>query len=205
MATNSTPPTNAGTANAFVAVPNYIVAKGYYRNPPNFFDSVLNDEVQLWNKIQHFGGIEKVCCPGLAFKAPWNAMPPEGRRFSAVNSIVLPNVANVNTLVTTLTVPVGYDAVILSLVNEFTSSGFNEGSGQLAWRLQVNRRWEVDYGNVLTTMGSLTTPSQIYRGGIRIKSGSIVNFYVSVSPAGLGSLDPNGRIICAMIGYWYPR
>lgn len=181
-------------------------AAGYVKQP-NPATECLYREQSLWKEIAARGGLQGLCCPTKpkGGAPPWVAMPSEGRRFQQIGSIILPVVANTDTLVTTLAVPTGYDGVIVSVVNMFTGTGFVEGSGDLHYRIQINRRWLKDYGDIQTTMGTVASPCMIYRGGVKLRTQEVVRYWVSVTAAGLGNLLPGGRIVCAFFGWFYPQ
>jgi len=179
-----------------------------YAKSPNPFTQCLYREQAMWDRIVSQGGLTRLCCPSMPGKGdppPWVAMPGDGRRYQQIGSIVLPAVANTDTLVTTFAVPTGYDGVIVSIVNMFTGAGFVEGSGDLHYRIQINRRWLKDYGDIQTTMGTVASPCMIYRGGVKLRTQEVVRYWVSVTAAGLGVLDPTGRIVCAFFGWFYPQ
>ena len=174
--------------------------------PPNQFNRVLDLDSKLWLRINTCGGLQAVC-PGVQTRyrePPWVRQPPQGKRFSKIGSIPLPAADGLDHLVESFLVPVGYDGVIVSTVNEYTGMGFAEGSGDLTWRIQLNYRYVKDYGNITTTIGSLQTPYNINSGAIRLKSRQLVQFFVNRSVASLGNLN-GGRIICGLFGWFYPR
>lgn len=170
---------------------------------PNNFNACLDREACAWSKINAGGGLQFVC-PGLKYEQPpWVKLPPQGRRFSQINSIALPNNDGLDHLVTSFIVPYGYDGVIVTTVNNYTGQNFVEGSGDLTWRIQLNMRYVKDYGNIKTSIGSLTIPTNI-GNSIRILSGQLVQFFVNRSVASGGTLI-GGRIICALMGWYWPR
>lgn len=184
-----------------------LLAEGYPCKP-NPFDLCLSNEVGLWQWLSRYGGIEKVCCPGIKYVTgapPWVTMPPQGEQFRKIGSIARPAVENTDEVVLQFRIPVGSDGVIVSVVNEWTGLGFAEASGDLNWRLQINRRWVQDYGNIVTTLGSLTTPCQIMRGGIRVYSDDLITYYVNLGTGALGRLSATGFVVCCVAGWWYPR
>lgn len=173
--------------------------------PPNEFNRLLDMEGQVWDWIIANGGLGKIC-PGAGTiyqDPPWVKMPAQARRFSKINSIALPAPAQYNTdlLVTSMIVPQGWDGVIVSTVNMFTGSNFNEGSGDIKWRLQINQRYVKDMGQLTTTLGSMTQPYPVNNGSIRLVSRQLIQFFANVANAN----PVNGRIICAMFGWFYPR
>jgi hypothetical protein len=105
----------------------------------------------------------------------------------------------------TVQVPTGYDGVIVSVINMFTGPGFVEGSGDLHYRIRINRRWLKDYGDIQTTLGTVASPCMIYRGGVKLRTHEVVQYWVQLGAGALGRLDPTGRIVCAFFGWFYPQ
>jgi hypothetical protein len=131
-------------------------------------------------------------------------MPPEGQRLNKIGNINLPVAEGVETPVITFQVPPGYDGVIVNPVNEYTGTGFFEGSGDIVWRIRLNRRYVKDYGNIQTTLGSLTLPMSAQTHTIRLESNQIVTYTATLGAGALGRLN-GGKIICAIIGWTYPQ
>lgn len=175
--------------------------------PPNPFTQCLYREQSLWSRIAMEGGLHKLCCPSTPTDQPppWVAMPSAGRHFQEIGSIILPLAEGVDNLVTTVAVPTGYDGVIVSVMNMYTGGGFVEGSGDLHFRIQINRRWLKDYGDIRTTLGSVAAPYAIYRSGIRLRTHEVVRYWVNLGAGALGRLDPTGRIVCGFFGWFYPQ
>jgi len=179
-----------------------------YTVPPNPFTQCLYREQGLWTEIAANGGLTKLCCPSMPGKGdppPWVAMPTEGRRYQQIGSILLPIAEGADNLVATFQVPVGYDGVIVSIVNMYTGAGFVEGSGDLHYRIQINRRWLKDYGDIQTTLGTVASPCMIYRGGVKLRTQEVVRYWVQLGAGALGRLDPTGRLVCAFFGWFYPQ
>jgi hypothetical protein len=117
-----------------------------------------------------------------------------------------------DTVVLQMRVPLGYDGVIQDIVLNFGGAGFIEGSGDITWRvaadylpvggLQTGGRYLRDMGNVTTSIGSLTQPSPVPRGGLRIYSYDLVTIYCSIAPA---AVVANGNIITSLGGWFWPR
>ena len=171
--------------------------------PPNPFNRCIDHEVALWTYIQRCGGL-KVLCPGHSYPdPPWVKMPGQGKRFGHPSSITLPAADGADHLVQSFIVPYGYDGVIVAPVNLYTGQGFEEGSGVLTWRIKLNMRWVKDYGNIQTTIGSLTQPYYNANSQILLLSGQLVQYFVN-RQAGDLSLN-GGRIICGLWGWFWPR
>ncbi len=172
--------------------------------PPNEFNLCLEDEAVIWQRIRQYGGLRAIC-PGTRYmEPPWVRMPPQGKRFSKISSITLPSNDGADHLVTQFFVPTGYDGCIAGVVNMYTGMGFNEGSGDLTWRIQLNQRYVKDFGAITTTIGSLQTPYSVPTGQILVQSRQLVSYYVNRSVASFGNLN-GGRVICALFGWWWPR
>ena len=183
-------------------------ARGYCLNlnnrraRPNAFNRCLDRERRFWDYLRKHGGLEKYCCPSKYLVEPWIKMPATARRFSKINSIALPADDGLDHLVESFTVPTGYDGVIQQTVNFWTGVGFQEGSGELTWRIKINSRWIKDYGNITTTLGSLSTPYTVFNGPIRISTRQTITYYVNNA---VGSGLAGGRTVCALFGWFYPR
>lgn len=173
--------------------------------PPNEFNLCLWDECALWSDINRLGGLQAIC-PGKNYQAPpWQKMPPQGKRFGHPSSIPLASaVLDTDTVVQSFVVPLGYDGVIVAPLNLYTGQGFAEGSGDLIWRIKLNMRYVKDYGNISTTLGSLTQPYYNANSQILVQSGMLIQYLVNRSTASLGNLD-GGRIICGLWGWYWPR
>ena len=177
--------------------------------PANHWDACLRQDVVIWHTIQCCGGITGVCRRAESVQyaddePPWIKMPQQGRRFQEIASTPLATfVLNTDLAVLTFEVPVGFDGVITSNANRFVGAGFAEGSGDIEWRVQLSRRYAPDYGLVLTSLGDLTSPVSFSGGGIRVYSHQVIRYIARITNFAL--LDPNGRILCALSGWFYPR
>jgi hypothetical protein len=176
---------------------------------PNQFDACLDQDVTIWYNISCLGGITSLCRRAESVRyaddePPWVKMPQQGKRFQEIFSIPLAAFAlGVDTPVLTFRVPVGYDGVIIGNVNRFIGAGFAEGSGDIEWRIQLSRRYARDFGQILTSEGDLQALTAFQGGGIRIYSNQIIRYLARVNNFAL--LDPNGRILTCLWGWFYPR
>lgn len=124
-----------------------------------------------------------------------------GVRFYKPTAILCPAAISGDVLALTFQIPVGYDAVITGLVLSYTGSGFVEGSGDLIWRVKLNRRWAKDFGQIETSLGTVQTP---YPTQILVGSLSTVRVYVN-APNTSGSLNPGvDRVLVQVLGWEYP-
>ncbi len=175
------------------------------RGAPNIWRMCLCHQWEVWEKLGECGGFKTVCAVNKYARAPWLWMPKEGERYNEINTIALPAVEGVETVVISHQVPPGYDGVIVNPVNTFTGSGFFEGSGDIVWRIRLNRYFAKDYGNIQTSLGSLTLPMAAQQHTIRLESNQIVQYTATLGTGALGRLDPAGRILCALNGWFYPQ
>jgi hypothetical protein len=170
---------------------------------PNACAQTLTRRKHLWEVINDSGGLQKICCHNRkVYKdPPWLKMPAEGRQYQEIGSIVTPAADGNDYVVHQFKVPTGYDGVITSVTNFYTGAGFAEGSGNIVWRVTIGRAWLRNFGNIETTLGSLTSPCPLFRGGVRVYSDQVVSYYVNIPV-----LSPiaGGRIVCAFFGWFYP-
>jgi hypothetical protein len=176
---------------------------------PNHFDRCLEQDTAIWYNIMCLGGISGLCQKADTVhyaddKPPWLDIPPQGRRFQEIATTPLANfVLNTDLAVLTFQVPIGYDGVITGNTNRFIGLGFAEGSGDIEWRVQLSRRYAPDYGLILTSLGDLAQPTPFSGGGIRVYSHQTIRYIAKIT--NFATLDPNGRVLCALYGWFYPR
>ena len=180
-----------------------------HNKAPNHYDACLKQDTNIWYTIECCGGITGLCKKAATIQytendPPWIKMPPQGRPFQEINSVPLATfVLNTDLAVLTFPVPIGYDGVITGNQNRFIGVGFVEGSGDIEWRVQLSRRYAPDYGLILTSLGDLTAPVPFSGGGIRIYSHQTIRYIARIT--NFATLDPLGRILTALYGWWYPR
>lgn len=187
---------------------------------PNEYDACLKADSIAWADIISSGGLQKLCCPKGRkpyAQRPWISMPSEGRRFKPIAVLpvssavfddtdqVIPFTTNAN-----LFVPLGYDGVITDVMcGIFPGSdgvtGFVEGSGDLIWRLSAAGRYLRDLGNIEFQLGSLTAPNPVPRGGLRIKSDDQLVWTCRFDSTAGGRISQSARIVCSLVGWYYPR
>lgn len=185
----------------------------------NEYDQCLSYDYADWQRMLANGGLKARCPSGRRkyIDPPWVSMPAGGRRFRPIAVAPLTDFetagvfSGIDTVVLQEKVPLGYDGVISEVVCQFTGSGFQEGSGDITWRLAADylidgntptARWLRDMGAIITSLGSLTQPSPVPRGGLRVYSGDLVTFYAAIDPAAVVS---NGNVIVSVAGWFWPR
>lgn len=176
----------------------------------NQFNGMLDSEAQLWDYINRCGGLSALC-PGKKYiDPPWVKMPPQGKRYAKIGHLAYsPAIADGNDHLVPFTggsffIPQAHDGCIVSTVFQYTGQGFNEASGDITWRIQINQRYAKDYGKVITQIGSLTTPYNINSGQILVQSGNLIQIFVNIPATAIGNLN-GGQIIGALFGWTWPR
>jgi len=173
----------------------------------NRYDQCLQIDTRVWRDIQCKGGITGICRRAGTVEyadPPWITMPPQARRFQEINTTALAGfVLNTDLAVVTFRVPMGWDGVITGNAHRFLGPGFAEGSGDIEWRVQLSNRYAPDYGNMLTSIGDLTSPVSFSGGGVRVYSHQTIRYIARIT--NFAPLDPNGRVLCALYGWFYPR
>jgi len=183
--------------------------------PPNEYTMCLLREFRLFKDIDY---TLLECCPipecfiGLQYESneDWQA-PDDARAFNPTGAISLPAVAAGEVPIFAITVPIGYDGIITGQYHGYIPSPsgtivntFFEGSGDIAWRITSSNRYLKDCGNMLVSIGTTRFLSPI-SGGIRVRSGDIIQYRVQVYNLS-GLLTPGlGSIVAGLHGYFYPR
>jgi hypothetical protein len=173
--------------------------------PPTFFNQCIDNNNDTWERINQCGGLMAICGGRKYDAPPWVKMPVQGKRFSYINSIPLP-VSGYGTdqLVLSFLVPLGWDGVINYVVQNYTGQGFQEGSGDLTWRLQLNERYVKNLGSTTTQIGTLTSGPISPNTSIVVLSNQLVQYWVNVAASAAADLN-GGRIIASCWGWFWPR
>jgi hypothetical protein len=124
--------------------------------------------------------------------------------FRKVGTVPTPLAATGDVEVLAFQVPHGYDGVIAGLVNLYTGPGFQDGSGDLEWRLAINRVYATHLGQVLVTLGSQQQPFTV-DGGIPVQSGTWVRYLVAAPNLSGAILPLVSQIVCEVEGLFYAR
>lgn len=185
------------------------VQGGYFAN---MYDHCLMDEYRMWGQILDAGGLERLCLPlgqRPYHSRPWIEQPDGGRAFSPQSIQPVSAITEgVETTLLSVETPFGYDGVINYVVAGILApsggvTGFSEGSGQITWRLKANQRHLRDWGNVLTSRGSLLDPSPIPNGGLRVYSRNLIELTVTLEVA--SGLTGQANLVAMIMGWFYPR
>jgi hypothetical protein len=181
---------------------------------PNRWDMKLVAKARAFAWIAAHGGL-KTCCrvPELGSpiwsQPPWQVMPSNGIEYRQMFSQPLStfqdgdgNFTGLLTVIGQWRVELGFDGVLNQFVCGFTGTGFNDFSGDITWRVQVDNRPAKNLGAVVNTFGTFADAFLVPGYGIRLVSGQTVTLYASVVP-GAGIAD--GNITAGTFGWTYPR
>ncbi len=139
---------------------------------------------------------------------PQSQMPIQGEYFHVRNSIVCPAAGAAETVVASYTVPDGFTAIINMILNLYIGAAAPvEGDvAELFYGIRINQDYYArDFGQIATTLGSLTQGPYPVPGGMILAAGSLVEYTVTVpagSPVATGA--PN-RIHCQLLGWHWPE
>jgi hypothetical protein len=190
----------AGPAGA----PAVMANQGFRRSSvliPNHWDGCLAQDILIHMRA----GPQRACCYPLILddytfvRAPKNSIP-----FRKVSAIPTPLAISGDVVVLDFQVPTGYDGLIAGLFHVYTGPGFQEGNGDIEWRLLVNKTYAVHLGRVLVTLGS-RAQSYPVEGGIQIQSGQRIQYIVNVPNLSGGILPLASQIVCGLEGLFYAR
>jgi hypothetical protein len=171
----------------------------------NWYDHCLGDEHRF---MRTFVWPAPGCCLPVSYSTggmPWEVMPGDGTEFRKQFNIPRPNVEGSNILLGSFHVPMAYNGLIYGVMTAFTGLGFVEGSGDLIWRVEKNRRFMKDLSFIQTSLGSFLTGVFPLTPHERIWSNDLLNLYVELAAGATGRLDPNGYVSMTLTGYFFPR
>lgn len=129
--------------------------------------------------------------------APWTAAPDGYQPFDNAGVAAMPALAANATIVTFL-VPLGMDGVITRLGNDFVGIGFQDGVGDIVWRITRDGVAVQGYDSISVRLGTISAPRHL-SPGIRIYSGQVVTMIVNNVTNVLA-----GSILGTLGGYFYP-
>lgn len=178
--------------------------------PRNHFDWCMFDEALRLRKITFPPSCTIPREYRCRYPVPWgddfgaNAIPAQAEPLNKTGGIVTPATAAGDTLVIEERVPQGYDGLLQGVYWFYTGSGFDQGSGDIIWRVQLGQRFLEDLGAVPYQMGSPQSPMPMTEGQILL-SGQTVRVLVNV-PNLSGMIQVGAsRIAAGLIGFYWPR
>ena len=140
---------------------------------------------------------------------PWDvdhvgALPREAVPFRAAQGITTPTTASGDNTVISVKIKPGYDGLITGLYFAYSGQGFEQGSGDILWRVQLTRRWVKDLSNVPFLLGSQQLPMPLTEGQV-VLSGQTMRVVVNV-PNLSGMIQIGASTVSAgLIGFLWPR
>lgn len=169
---------------------------------PNRFDAALGMELEA----HRYRRPERPCCgePILWRDINWVRAPAGFLPFRKVGTVPTPLAVTGDVEVLNFQVPQGYDGVIAGLFHLYTGPGFQEGNGDLQWRIIINRVYAIHLGNVQVSLGSRQQPYPV-DGGIFIQSGNRIRYIVNAPNLSGGILPLASQIVCGLEGLFYAR
>ena len=179
----------------------------------NTWDLAMLQESALWRWVSEHGGLQS-CCRIPEMGAPFYAVSPLLSKpsagidfkkifFQPLSAFQSAGVfTGLDVIMGQWNVDIGYDGVINKFVVGFTGDGFNQGSGNIVWRLKVGQRFVRDFGNVKNTYGDLNTALLVQSDHVEMISGQTVTLIANI-PA--GSPVNGGQVFAGTFGYIWPR
>jgi len=131
-------------------------------------------------------------------------MPDGGLEFYERGSIVTPAPAPTDTVVMEFTVPTGYLGIIYGVLFHYTGTGFEDGGGDIVWRMKVGNGWAAQgLGNCLFQLGTVGQCLSL-TDYIAVNSNQRVQALVQV-PNLSGNIQVGAsRILATIQGWYYP-
>jgi len=129
---------------------------------------------------------------------PWGNYPTGRLPYDQGGAIDLPAVGTESTILT-FQVPTGYDGVATWYSLNFTGGGFEQGSGDIVWRIYRNNVAERNFENILTERGSLQVPRPI--ANLQLFSRDLIKITVTHA----ANVLLNGKVVGSIAGYYYPN
>ena len=174
----------------------------------NFWDNCLEDQANLQRQIT----FPCLCTlpPGLKNKLPWEeqdetgAYPVQSKPWNTLGGIVTPLTAAGDQVVCSFKVPLGYDALFSGMFMGYSGSGYQQGSGDIVWRILVNIHYPDELGNIGYIYGTPQEPLPLTEGQI-VFSNSTISLVVNV-PNLSGNIQVGAsRVFGGLLGFMWPR
>lgn len=171
--------------------------------PINRYDLCALEEVLRTKRI-HFPPSCTIPRNLLAWEEDGDPTPAQAVPFNVQGTITTPATAAGDVLVCSGRVPLGYDGLLTDFYQTYQGSGFQQGSGDIVWRIRRNQVWLKQLGNNPFSLGNPRNPVGMTEGEIMF-SGTQFFFFVNV-PNLSGMIQIGGSLIsCGMRGFYWPR
>jgi len=152
-----------------------------------------NNAPQVWTPAQTAAAIAVYSAP------PWEIPPDGSDPFDFWNVIDTPAAGSAEVTALSWVVPAGYRAVIRDLTHVVQGPDFGQGSGDIIWRLQADKVYIKNYGELTVSFGDIAQPRAVY--GIRLAPRQ--TFYYRVK--NVGYANAGTKVICNTRGWFYPE
>lgn len=134
---------------------------------------------------------------------PIDVMPDTGQPLHYAQAIATPAYGTDDTEVISFIVPDGWIAVIKAVYNDYGNNAFQEGSGELTWRIDVSGTYPPGFDSITTRLGSTQFPRPL-QGAIIALSGQKVRYTVSVAATATIPIGNTALTTCGFDGYFVP-
>lgn len=134
---------------------------------------------------------------------PVDTMPDTGQPLHIADGIPTPAPGATDVEVVSFIVPDNWFAIVKAVSNQYLNNSFQEGSGDLIWRVDVDGVYPPGFNNVRTSLGSVQHPRSL-QGALIARGGQKVRYTVSVDA---GATIPTGNTVytvCSFDGYLVP-
>lgn len=122
-------------------------------------------------------------------------------RFLSPAGTFLPAVAAEVTVLSFI-VPAGRSADITRLANQLVTGGWNQGTSQLSWRIEVDGVAYQGYNNLNASIGTQALPADLTEAPIRAKENQLVAWILRNNSLVVGGNNP---ALALFAGYFYPQ
>jgi len=131
-------------------------------------------------------------------------MPDGAVEFYERGSVITPVPAPTPTTILQFVVPTGYLGIIYGVLLHYTGTGFEEGSGDIIWRVMVGNAWAAPgLGNCLFSLGTVGQCLSL-TDYIATNSNQRISVGVQV-PNTSGNIQVGAsRILATLQGWYYP-
>ncbi len=169
----------------------------------NVWDWCLENDKRLWAGVDWTRLLPRLPRCWRDIDNPLHRIPEEGREFHKYGAIGVPAAPSVDTQIFQFRVPLGYDGILYGVLCKYVGPGFVNGSGDLIWRFQMNRRWIKSLHTVPAELGDFTGYAQLDEF-VRVRSGQTIRAFGWLSPLSGIVPGPDKRVIAAVQGWFYP-
>ncbi len=149
-----------------------------------------------WDRRIASGGEPATSTPRPKGRIP-GAMP---FRFLNAANVVIPAIG-AEVVVVAFTVPPGRNAEITRIANQAVVGGWNQGTGDLSWRLQIDRAAFQGFSNINSSLGTMALPGDLTESPIKAKENQLVEWILRNNALVIGGANP---VLGLLGGYFYP-